>query len=421
DATNNLLVDAAPQAAAASLATQITIKPGGIYEAVNHNFYGSTDTYRMYGCGGVDRGFEFDGVTYVPIDTGMTTDTPNLVACFQGHLFFSFGGSWQHSGTGLPYSWAPATGANEGGIGETITALLPVAGKTLAIIGERGSRQLSGTSVSDFELATISADVGSVAYASRVLGGEALMMSSHGITKLSATQAYGNFEQGTISRAVQPLVAVLKSKVIGSTVYRSRSQYRVFGDDGSGLIATVSSEKSGLNWVPVYYFTQLQYPINLSCVISCDDDTTYLCDDEGMVYQADKGTSFDGEDIEAYFRTAFNHMKAPTTIKSFLKAIFEMTINGYSIVRVHPEFSYGDPRYARHLLIEEGSIGTGGRWGADNWNQFYWTSRLVHNPSINIRGTGTNVTMVVYSKNQIDQGHRIDGITIHYIPRRLQR
>lgn len=421
NAVNDLLVGAVVQATAASLATQITIAPGGRYEAVNYNFYGSTDTYRMYGCGGVDRGFEFDGTVYVPIDTGMETDKPNLVSCFQGHLFFAFGGSWQHSGTGTPYSWAPAAGANEGGVGETITNLIPVTGQVLAIIGERGSRQLSGTSVTDFQLAMISADVGSIAYAAQNLGSDTLMLGDHGITRLSAAETYGNFEQGSVSRSIQPLVDVLKSKVIGSSVYRSRNQYRVYGSDGSGLIATASSEKSGLNWVPVVYFTQFQYPISLNCIVPCDDDTTYLCDDEGMVYQTDKGSSFDGEDIEAYFRTAFNHMKSPTTVKSFLKASFEMSVDGYSVIRVHPEFSYGDTRYARHLLQEEESFGSGDRWNIGTWNQFFWTARLIHNPSLNIRGSGTNLTIVVYSKNKIDQGHRVDGIIVHYIPRRLQR
>ena len=421
NATNDLMIGTVVQAAASSLATHITIATGGKYSTVNYNFYANPRTYRMYGCGGVNRGFEFDGSVYVPINTGMATDKPNLVTCFQSHLFFAFGGSWQHSGTGTPYSWSPSTGANEVGVGENITALVPVAGKVLAIIGERGSRQLSGTSVLDFEMGMISADVGSIPYATQNLGSDTLMISDHGITRLFASQAYGNFEQGTASQAIQPIVEEIKPKIIGSSVYRSRTQYRAYGSDGSGLIGTSTSEKAGLNWVPAVYFTQFKYPINLNCVIPCDDDTTYLCDDEGMVYQADKGTSFDGEDIEAYFRTAFNHMKAPTTLKSFLKASFEMTVEGYSVIRVHPEFSYGDTRYARHLLQEEESLGAGDRWNVGSWNQFYWTARLVHNPSINIRGSGTNLTIVVYSKSKIDQGHRVDGIIVHYIPRRLQR
>ncbi|HET6444732.1 MAG TPA: hypothetical protein VFI27_09160, partial [candidate division Zixibacteria bacterium] len=53
-----LLVSAVRIADAAGASAVPTLLPGGRYEFRNNNFYGSTDTYRMYGVDGKNKGFE---------------------------------------------------------------------------------------------------------------------------------------------------------------------------------------------------------------------------------------------------------------------------------------------------------------------------------------------------------------------------
>jgi len=120
-------------------------------------------------------------------------------------------------------------------------------------------------------------------------------------------------------------------------------------------------------------------------------------------------------------RLAFNHSKSPTTIKRYRKAALEMSAVGYSVVRMHPDFSYGDPDIAQHLLTSTAVQGSGGTWNVDNWEGFYWDSKLVSSPEISIDGSGLNISMVFYSKTDIDLGHVLSGLTIHFTPRRLQR
>ena len=67
----------------------ISLSPNGRYSFKTYRFGGATGTTKMYGADGVNRGFEFDGDIYVPIDTGMTTDTPKHVTVFKEHLFRS--------------------------------------------------------------------------------------------------------------------------------------------------------------------------------------------------------------------------------------------------------------------------------------------------------------------------------------------
>ncbi len=66
--------------AAGGAVTSANRMPGGI-DFCNANFTGSTATKRMYGADGVNLGFEFDGTNYIPIRTGMTTDTPTHGCC----------------------------------------------------------------------------------------------------------------------------------------------------------------------------------------------------------------------------------------------------------------------------------------------------------------------------------------------------
>lgn len=421
DATNALQVGGVTKATASSLATAITILPGGKYETAIYNFRGSSNTRRMYGVDGVNRGFEFDGTTYVPISTGATTDTPTHMAAHKRHLFFTYRASLQNSSLGEPYQWSFVTGANDKGMGEDIKGLSVLVGEVLAVVGQFSVNQLTGNTTSDFKMNTLAPDSGGREWSLDVLGTAGLMVNNHGVVKILPSQAYGNFDQSTASRDVQELIDDIRDIIVGAAVYRSRNQYRVYGSDGTGIIATASAEKRGTDWVSVFYFTRIVYPVSLNCVISCEDDTTYLCDSTGWVFQSDKGNSFDGADIERYFRLAFNHSKSPTTTKSYRRAEFEMTATGYSSIRVHPEFTYGDPRHAQHRLDTLTTQGLGGRWDVDNWDEFYWDSRIVSSPSVPLRGNGENMAMVVYSKDAIDQGHKIDGITIHYLPRSIQR
>lgn len=85
--SGEIQVAASTKVTAASVPVQITILPGGRYETITYNFKGSAGTKRVYGCDGVNRGFEFDGDVYIPINTGMDTDTPEYVFAHQKQLF----------------------------------------------------------------------------------------------------------------------------------------------------------------------------------------------------------------------------------------------------------------------------------------------------------------------------------------------
>jgi hypothetical protein len=420
NATHAIQVSAATKCTSSSAATQITIAPGGRYEFSLFNFYGSTDTYRMYGCDGVNPAFDFDGDAYIPITTGMIDDSPLHIQTHKKTLFLSFSGSLQSSGVGTPHEWTVLAGANEIGLGDDITGMIEQAGDVLIIFTRNSTWQLSGSTIADFQLDSLAPETGALHYTQNNLGA-AFALDDRGVIQIRTSQEFGNFESNTVSRKVQPTIDSYRSKVIATAVYKSRNQIRYYADDGTGFIQTVSDTENGL----AHYYTTFKYPNNITCAYSGEDltgkEVVLLGGDNGYIYQADKGSSFDGTTIEAILRTTFNHFSAPEVLKSYRKAMIEIVSNGYSLIRVHPDFDYGDPEISTHLLVGKEIQGLGGMWNIDNWEQFYYDSKVISAISIPVAGTGTTISFTFYSNSTIDLGHTLQGIVTHYTKRRLTR
>lgn len=401
----------------------------------NYNFSGSEGTMRMYGAWGVNgsRGFEFDGTTYVPITTGMTTDTPKFVKGHKNQLFLSFAGSSQNSGVGLPYVWTTVTGANEIGVGDSITGYSTMPGEALAIASRDSLRQLNGSTISDFQLQNISDRRGAIPYTVQEMG-QTYCLDDQGIVRITATQNYGNFHESIVSRKIQPLIDSFRTvgvPYIISTVFRARNQYRLYNClTGEGIIMSITNGEKGA----VAQFTEFNYNSGLSstvfkpwCICAGEDstgkDVVFWADfSSGYVYQCDKGTSFDGYDIESYLRMPYGDDKSPEVIKRYRGVALEMKADGFTNIRFHPDFSYGDPAIATHQLQTKDVVGRGAFWGSSAaiWSSFFYDAQLVSTPRFPINGSGVNLSLLLYSKSDYYASHTLSGATIRYTPRRLR-
>jgi len=416
DATHELQVGAATQATATSIVTDIAILPGGRYEIESYNFGGDVDTTRLYGCDGVNRGFEFDGEIYVSIKTGLVDDTPLHVATHKLQLFFSFRSSSFNSVPGYPYQWSAISGASEIAIGDTITGYKDLAGESLGIFGRNHTKQLNGNNVDDFILDNISNEIGALPY-SIVQMANTFAFDDRGIVRTVVSNAYGNFQQAVLSRRVQKLINNIRSVLIASTVYKLDDQCRFYGSDGSGICMT----KVGKG----YDFTFFQYPDFVSCITYGEDvagnSVVFFGTTDGMVMQADRGSSFDGVDIESFITFPFNNSESPTTLKTYRKGTLEMSSKSYTEIKISTELSYGAATLPANDLLDQTIIGPGGFWDINNWEAFFYDQETIASPSFRINGTGINMSLTLYSKSSIDSGHKFDGIIVHFTPRRLQR
>lgn len=164
---------------------------------------------------------------------------------------------------------------------------------------------------------------------------------------------------------------------------------------------------------------------SVECIVSGEDvngnEMILAGSDDGYVYQLEKGTSFDGEPYESFFRLAFNHLGSPRHKKKFKKAIFGIEANSNVSLLVKPEFNYGDSATAGHRVIDIDILGGGGVWDVSNWNEFVWSSQVLTEGYADISGIGRSLSFVVYSKSDEDEPHTIYDATLHYSMRGLYK
>jgi hypothetical protein len=284
---------------------------------------------------------------------------------------------------------------------------------------------LSGTSTLNFSLTFISPEQGCIPRTAQNIG-SSVCLDDRGILQIDRIQEFGNFQSSTLSERVQSIVDSFRSKIQGSAVYRSRNQYRIYCNDGTGLVMKLDKKKSAIEFTTFDYNSgRSTNLVNPTCMCSVEDatgkDVVFFGASNGYVYQADKGTSFDGEDIEAYLRMPFNNAASPRMKKRYRAAVMEMVAYGYAEIRFQPEFSYGNERIASHPIVTQTVGGSGGYWDIESWDTFFYDARTTLTPIFKLKGSGLNIAMLFYTKSAIDAGHLFQGTTLHFSPRRLER
>lgn len=412
-------------ATASSTMNAITRAPGGKMEFVNANFTASTATLKMYGVDTVNPAFEFDGTTYVPIRTGMTTDTPTHIMFHKFCLFLSYRGSVQASSIGLPYQWSVVTGAGEIGVGEDVTGMLPQggtnAGSSLAIFTTKRTYILYGSTFGaggDAKLVTSIYELGYTAYTMQPVSNNTYGITPRGIQSLITVLSYGDFDYASVAHQVLPFLVSRRGTETASTSLRAKDQYRVYYSDGYCMAM-------GLTGDSVSGCMPLNYGKAVRCIVtttlSNGQEVTYFGSDDGYVYQDNVGTSFDGSAIEAWIRLPFNHLKSPQTRKRYRRAIFEVKVVSYSAVSISYDLGYGNPDVNPAPATNSKILIGGGYWDQFTWDAFVWDSKIVTSPSLALEGTEKNISMLFYSNRNQDQSHTISGVTLMYTPQRNER
>jgi hypothetical protein len=278
--------------------TEFAFSAGGNYRFHNHNFFGSSTSYRTYGCNGVDPAFEIDenGVvspilmpTNPATGTAPTNNTPFLTEEHRGHLFLAFeGGSLQHSIPGEPLIFSGFLGAGEFGLGDEITALNSVVGNVLIASTTRETRGLFGTDVSDWELRIVAEQSGSVLYGSQKID-TVYSLDDLGVTSVARSDQFGDFVSATVSQQIQPLVITQRPNFNDSTIVRESNQFRMYFSDSSCIVMYVpagsqAESRQNIRTQQLAEFGFLSYPIPVKQIYNTDDETgkerTYFVTDD---------------------------------------------------------------------------------------------------------------------------------------------
>ena len=395
--------------------------PGGRYEMVRENFGGTAGELRIYGADGVNRGFEFDGTVFAPIDTGMTTDTPLHVVVHKSHLFFSFDGSMQHSGIGTPFIFNPLFGAAELATGDVITGFMSEPGSnegaTLGIYNRNTVHMLYGTSVLDWNLVKFRDELGAFSYSIQQFG-QTMYLDDRGLTTFRTVQAHGNFQQSTVSRHIQRFISAKRTIVSASCIARDKNQYRIFFTDKTGLYVTTEGSK-------VVGLMPILFTDSVTVVASLEDSTgveiIMFGSSNGKVYQLDKGTSFDGEPIEAFLKTFFHFSKSIRYLKKYLGVTLEASGNGYAEFNFSTELGYNItdiPQPATHNeILPLGTV----LWDDFIWDSFIWDGITLSPSNIKLEGSAENISIVIRKNSDFFFPMNITGAMIRYAFRRQLR
>lgn len=396
----------------------------GVFEFDNASFTGASGSLKMYGCDGVNRGFEFDGETFLPINTGVTPDTPSHVKANQNHLFFAIGSSIFNSAIGNPYNWQSINGALEIAVSDIVTGFMDQPGSettpALAIYCRNKTDILYGKSSATFQLVNFSSESGAIAHSIQKIG-QTYVFDDRGITTLSTAQEFGNFKESTISRNITTYLATKRAQVKSSHTAKDKQQYRIFFTDGSGIYWTIGRKMSSP--MPVYF----PNPVFASCsaeTFGGGDEEFFFGSSNGMVYQMEKGTSFDGEPIEAFFEMAFNHSKSYRMLKQYQRITFEMDGTGYSEFNFSYDLSYassttGQPVYELQI-IDLASL----NWDTPGitWDSgLTWDGISLKNLSLSITGVGENIAIKLLSSSDYFSPIKFSGVLLEYSPLRMSR
>ena len=400
----------------------ITRLPGGDVNFSIGNFSAQESARRIYGADGVNDYFEFDGVTYVPIPVPGATVKPSLAQVHANHMFLAMSASLIHSALGNPYNFEVINGAGEIGTGGRITGLLIQPGnqgtQALMVFARNSTWVLYGTSSADWNFVNYNVGIGAWEGTAQNLF-DAFALDDRGVTQMSQTLKYGNFEAATLTYNIRPFIQSQRGLANCSGLSRENGQYRVYFSTGFGLYVTTNPSGLVGHGVVLFPHVPLCY---WDGEYSTGETIAMFGDKDGFVYRNDVGTSFDGRAIGAYLNTNINSAKSPRLRKRFRRCILELQGTSYVELQVGYAFEWASEKILPHTF-EPGDMSFAGMsfWDSFIWDAFYWDGRTNDVVSVELNGTGENMQMMIISDNNYTSEFTIPSAIFHFTARRGNR
>lgn len=404
--------------------TAIVLLPDGRYQFDKGNFSGQDTTQRIYGCDGVNKAFEFDGETLAPITTGLATDAPSNIRLHKGHLFLTYGSSLLYSGPGTPFMYLPLNGGGEIATGAAITSLLTLPGAqgtaALGVYQLAGTLILYGTSDADWNLIALNTSSGAHRYSVQNLF-DSFVFDDLGVITLQATLNFGNFASSALTSNMQPFILQNRTRVSASTINRTKGQYRIFFSSGAGLYLTTANQRY-LGGIPVSF----PNPVNVADehTTSSGDEVSYFgsSDDQGYVYQLDRGSSFDGAEIDGFVTLAWDFLKSPRVEKRFRRTSIEVQGNSWVAIEFGYQLGYGTPRLIQPTARSfDTDFAPSPSWDDFTWDEFIWDGRTLTPTTVGLAGTAENIQVTLAVTSDYVQPFVINSLVHQYSTRRQMR
>ena len=370
----------------------------------------------------VNPPMKWDGTTFT-----MLNDAPadvigaQHVASFKEHMFFGKGDKLYFTS---PYSDNDFTAANGSGVisvGTNITALI-VFREQLIVFGEKKIKRLVGNTLSDFVLQPITENVGCVATDTvQEVGSDVMFLGPDGLRLLSATDRIGDFGLAVVSKVIQKEMTALiaASTSFSSTVIKNKSQYRLFGYNGSyssenslGVLGTqvLGDQTTAISWAELrgfkVYVSDNNYKDRVELVI--------FANDTGYIYRMENENSFDGENIEAIFYTPFVPITDPSIRKAIHKLMLYTDPQGSVSMDLNLKFDFDELNIIQPETITlSNTTTTSNIYGTATYGSGAYGSKLKKVFTTQTIGSGFTVSLQFVS-NSIVPPYSLDAATLEY-------
>jgi len=285
------------------------------------NFFAAGRLAAVYGASGADFAFTFNNNYLLKIRTGRTEDEPRHVSRHKDRLVLGYeNGDADLSVATEPVLFDGVLGAFSVGFGRRITGMLPLDGETLGVWTETSIFGIQGATSADSIQQVIADKTGALEYTVHNIGGMPIFTDFRGVSTLAASDRYGDFDSGRLSRPVRPwllprLQADASSGIrpILAEAVRKKSQYRLWFEDGYVLTLTYLEDQVPRWTMQKPWLTSDEAPLKVIAVASgVDEDNEALSfasfEESNYVYRIHYGADFDGELIRG--RIVYNPVHA---------------------------------------------------------------------------------------------------------------
>ena len=364
------------------------LTPGGRYEFVSHNFGQKT---KVYGVSGVHKAFEWDGSTWTDITTGMNPDKPDhVMATSDNYLWLSVGTQIESSPVANPTGvWSLRNGSQLINTVGDVTGMIVESGNL--VVFDRSKIWIHyGTPLeSDERFDNLTDKTGAIEWSVQTIG-RVRYLDDFGLTTLQSTDQHGDFDHSAFSEAIRPLIVEKKASVLSSLAIRQFNEYVLFLDDGRAIACDFKRES-------ILGFSIFNYGINIHCAVSGDDSSgterLFVGASDGYVYELEKGTSFDGSDIEAYAMFSYHHFGYPRRKKRYRRLAIDVDTQDALSLKVRADYDYGGKsmqELVRSVIANEGLHVD------DTWVDYTTAPEPASQHTVPLYGSGKTMAVGIY-------------------------
>ena len=358
---------------------------------------------------------------------------PSLVDVFENHVFYSGDDVFQsvvaHSAPRNAIDLTNANGAGQLVSGFRVVQIKPFR-DNLFVFGNNSIKKIVTDLEVGFVQEQVTANVGCVSPDSVVeVGGDLMFLAPDGLRPVAGTSRIGDVELETISKAIKSLlvdaVAGTQIPAFNGVVVRAKSQVRYFVDEGSGgtdvensmgLVGAMADGENGMGWE----FGRL-VGIRATCCTSeyiGAEEFVLHGDYDGIVYRQEVGSSFDGRDIVAVYRTPYLDIGETEVRKTVFKVNTFIRAEGPFEMNLGLDYDWGDYNTAKPATYFQASLGGPTVYGGGD-SVAYGAPNIIYGGSSkpiivsDVQGSGFSVRATYVTVGQ-SKPYSIQGLVFEY-------